>query len=120
MLIFLNLYKIYLILNFPELTEYYELFLLNNNNKKTNRFKFGEQITTKYNTETGGEIILLNNSFFQYESKYNNKIIVKNGKLLFIPLENYKIEKCIIIIFCVFIRDCIYYSESNITYQFIF
>jgi DNA-directed RNA polymerase subunit beta' len=85
--------KLYLILNFPELTEYYELFLLNNNNKKTNLFKFGEQITTKYNTETGGEIILLNNSFFQYESKYNNKIIVKNGKLLFIPLENYKIEK---------------------------
>ncbi len=83
--------KLYLILNFPESTDYYELFLINSN--RNNRFQFGEQITQNYNTETGGEIVLLNNSFFQYESSYNNKIIVKNGKILFIPLENYKIEK---------------------------
>jgi DNA-directed RNA polymerase subunit beta' len=85
--------KLYLILNFPELKNYYEIFLLNNNNKKTNLFRFGEQITSKYNTETGGEIILINNSFFEYDNKYENKLIIKNGKLLFIPLENYKIEK---------------------------
>ena len=85
--------KLYLIVNFPKLEEYYELFLLNNNNKKNNLFRFGEQITKKYSTETGGEIIFLNNSFFQYESIYNSKIIIKNGKILFIPLENYKIEK---------------------------
>jgi DNA-directed RNA polymerase subunit beta' len=85
--------KLYLILNFPELKEYYELFLLNTNNKRNSMFRFGEQVTKKYSTETGGEIILLNNSFFQYENRYNNKIIIKNGKLLFIPLESYKIEK---------------------------
>jgi DNA-directed RNA polymerase subunit beta' len=83
--------KLYLILNFLESTEYYELFLPNKN--RNNRFQFGEQITPKYSTETGGEIVLLNNSFFQYESEYDNKITIKNGKILFIPLENYKIEK---------------------------
>jgi DNA-directed RNA polymerase subunit beta' len=85
--------KLYLFLNFPKLSEYYEIFLLNSNNKKNSMFRFGEQVTQKYNTETGGEIILLNSRFFQYENQYNNKIIIKNGKILFIPLENHKIEK---------------------------
>jgi DNA-directed RNA polymerase subunit beta' len=60
---------------------------------KQNNFLFAQELNTKYKTSTGGHLIFSNKNFFEYDSIYQKEIIVKNGKILFLPLEVYKINK---------------------------
>ena len=70
-------------------------YILENNFEKikSKNQLFAEKINSKYTTSLGGEIILTSSSFFQYAEKYDADIITKNGKILFIPLETYNINK---------------------------
>ena len=54
---------------------------------------FANQTKNKYKTETGGQILYPDKSFFNYNSDLNKEVIDKNGKILFIPLENHAINK---------------------------
>ena len=68
--------------------QYYLIENLPSTTKKSSLF-FGTKLTNKYKTETGGQIIYPGNAdIFKGE-----KSIGKNGKLLFIPLENHTINK---------------------------
>jgi len=60
---------------------------------KQTSFLFAQEVSTKYLTSTGGHVIFQNKLFFEYSSIYQKEIILKNGKILFIPLETYKINK---------------------------
>ena len=60
---------------------------------KQKSFLFAEYLSTKYQTRTGGQIILPSTKFFDFDSSYQNDVIFKNGKILFIPLETYKVNK---------------------------
>lgn len=70
-------------------------YLLNSPNevKKSNKFIIGEKISSKYFTSLGGQIIFANSKFFEFEQEYQAEILKKNGKILFIPQENYTINK---------------------------
>ena len=59
--------------------------------KKT--IPFGYSSTSKYRTEMGGQLFYPNKSFFSYNKEIDREIIIKNGKLLFIPAEIHVIKK---------------------------
>jgi DNA-directed RNA polymerase subunit beta' len=72
--------------------EYYVLNELPTILKKTS-FTFAENFTKKYRTKTGGQIIYPDTSFVKYDSTFDNEVILKNGKILFIPAEIHNINK---------------------------
>lgn len=81
--------KLILVLNFKI------HYILNNIPEQIegNQFLFAEKSKTKYLPPLGGQIIFLNRSFFVYNSMYKKDIITKNGKILFLPIENHIINK---------------------------
>ena len=69
----------------------YQLELLSPNKEKKGIF-FAQHLTNKYKTHTPGKIVLLDNNFNK-KNNYKNKIIRKNEKILFLPIEIFTINK---------------------------
>jgi DNA-directed RNA polymerase subunit beta' len=63
------------------------------NTIKGNTFFFAQHLTTKYKIRTAGKVLLTNKNNFQYNNIYQNEIVLKNAKILFIPMEIFKVNK---------------------------
>ena len=59
--------------------------------KEKNVYFFAQHVNNPYRTLKQGKIILLKNEI--HNDLYRNQIIVKNAKILFIPVETFKINK---------------------------
>ena len=61
---------------------------------KQSQFLFATKTENRYKTETGGQIFYpKDKSFLEYNSKLGTEIIVKNGKILFVPQETHIINR---------------------------
>ena len=54
---------------------------------------FAKRLTNKYTTKVGGDIYLGNNEFFTKNPETNKDIVIKNGKILFVPEETHYLNK---------------------------
>ena len=69
----------------------YQIEFLSSNKEKRGIF-FAQHLTNKYKTHTPGKIILLNSNFNRKDHS-KSKIIIKNEKILFLPIEIFTINK---------------------------
>ena len=58
-----------------------------------NNICFASLLTNYYTVETGGTIGYSDTSMFKYDKRVEKKIVRKNGKILFLPLETHTINK---------------------------
>jgi len=56
-------------------------------------FIFSNKISDRFKTEMGGIIIYPKKSFVKYNFRLNREIIVKNGKILYVPIEVHVINR---------------------------